>query len=79
MAIQNSNGTFSNLNISCRRIESLDVNCSLKVRAELDAVDMHQVFQQLTAEQIVNLLPDMTTVIDVYNLTEQLMLNSKAA
>jgi hypothetical protein len=40
---------------------------------------MHKVFEQLTPEQIIKLLPDMSTLIEVYNKAEQALLEAKVA
>jgi hypothetical protein len=46
---------------------------------EIDMLYLKKVFEQLSADQIVQLIPDITTLIGVYNKSEQALLSFKAA
>jgi hypothetical protein len=67
MAIRNTEGTYSDFAIECRSIEGLTVN-SGKVSAKLEGVNLHHVFEQLTAEQIIQLIPDQATLDLIYSM-----------
>ena len=49
------------------------------VAVEIDMLYLKTVFEQLSAEQIVQLIPDITTLIGVYNKSEKALLSFKAA
>jgi hypothetical protein len=77
MAVQNSDGTFNGFKISYRGLYT--VGNQSETLGIVDGINMHKVFEQLTPEQIIKLLPDMSTLIEVYNKAEQALLEAKVA
>jgi hypothetical protein len=49
------------------------------VAVEIDMLYLETVFEQLSADQIVQLIPNITKLIAVYNESEQALLSVKAA
>jgi hypothetical protein len=49
------------------------------VVVEIDMLYLKTVFEQLSADQIVQLIPNITKLIAVYNKSEQALLSVKAA
>jgi len=69
MANRNGNGTFDDLEVRYKRLNSESGGTSITATA--DGFDMYQVFEQLTASQIVMLIPDQSTFTEVLKLINE--------
>ena len=77
MAVQNSDGTFDGFKITYKGLYTMGHQS--ETLGIVDGMNMHKVFEQLTSEQIIKYIPDMSTLIEVYNKAEKALLEAKVA
>jgi hypothetical protein len=77
MAVQNSDGTY-NLTFEVKGVDLSLANPG-QVQARIRGLNINTLFQKLTVDQIIQEIPDMSTLIEVYNKAEKALLEAKVA